>query len=157
MIDTILEKIIELDLENEDFYRKNAEEYKQEIINLDMEMEAALNEKNIDVLVFGGEFAYSYFCERYGIKVVTCYTACGEGAEPSISRIKNVIDYINSNKIKKVFYEELSEGTVAQMLAEETQAKAVIFNTLHNVSKEEIQNNENYVTIMKSNLEKIID
>ena len=33
MLDNILEEIVSLDKENEDFYRKNAEEYKKEIIS----------------------------------------------------------------------------------------------------------------------------
>lgn len=155
MIDTILEQIVSLDPSNEVYYRENAEKYKTEILKLDTEIEEKLKENNIEVLVFGGEFAYSYFCQRYNLDVVSCYDACGEGSEPSVSKIKKVIDFINLNNIPKVYYEELSEGTVAQMLAEETNAKAVVFNTIHNVSKEEIEANANYVSIMRNNLEKI--
>ena len=43
------------------------------------------------------------------------------------------------------------------MISEETNAKARVFNTLHNVSKEEIDDNENYITIMRNNLERIIN
>lgn len=42
------------------------------------------------------------------------------------------------------------------MISEETEARAIVFNTLHNVSQEEIDNNENYITIMRKNLKKII-
>lgn len=76
MMDTILEEIIKLDPENEAFYTKNAEKYKKQILELDQEIEEALKENNVQVLVFGGEFAYSYFCQRYGLSVVSCYTAC---------------------------------------------------------------------------------
>ena len=134
MIDTILEEIIKLDPENKEFYKTNADSYKEEILALDKEIEGTLKENDINVLVFGGEFAYSYFCQRYNIGVVTCYTACGEHSEPSISRIKEVIEYINDNHISNIYYEELSEGQISQMIAEETSAKAKVFNTLHNVT-----------------------
>jgi zinc transport system substrate-binding protein len=155
MIDTICQSLIELDPENSEYYKTNAQNYKSEIEVLDKEIETTLQENNIDTLVFGGEFAYAYFCQRYNLKVASCYTSCGEDAEPSVSRIKEIIDLINKNKISKVFYEELSEGTVAQMISEETSAKRVVFNTIHNVSKEENEAGKNYVSIMRENLEKI--
>lgn len=157
MIDTILEEVIKLDSENKEFYEENANKYKKEILELDKEIEEAIKENNITTLVFGGEFAYAYFCQRYNLGVVSCYTACGEHSDPSISRVKSVIEFINQNNIKNIYYEELSEGQVSQMISEETQAKPVVFNTLHNVTGEEIENKENYISIMKDNLNKIIN
>ena len=156
MIDTILEEIIEIDPKNKDFYTENALKYKNEILKLDEEIEKSLKENDINVLVFGGEFSYSYFCQRYNLGVISCYTACGEHQEPSISRIKQVIDYIKENNIKNIYYEELSEGQISQMISEETDANSKVFNTLHNVTQEEIRENKNYITIMRDNLNKII-
>ena len=156
MIDNILEEIIKLDSKNKQFYTENASKYKREILDLDKEIETTLKRNNINALVFGGEFSYSYFCQRYDIGVVSCYTACGEHQEPSINRIQEVINYIKDNNISSIFYEELSEGQVSQMLSEETKAKAKVFNTLHNITYEEINQNEDYVSIMKENLNKII-
>lgn len=155
MVDTICEKLVEIDPENKNYYENNSEKYKEDLRKLDKEIEEGLKKANIDTLIFGGEFAYAYFCERYNLNVITAYSACGEGLDPSVSKIKEIIDYINSNSIDKVFYEELSEGTVAKMISEETEAKSVVFNTIHNVSQEEINNGENYISIMKENLERI--
>ena len=41
------------------------------------------------------------------------------------------------------------------MISEATDAKPSIFYTLHNVSNEEINNGENYVSIMRKNIENI--
>jgi len=156
MIDTILEEIVKLDPANRAFYEENAKKYQAEILALDQEIETKLTENNIHALVFGGEFAYSYFCQRYQLGVVSCYTACGEHSEPSVARIKEVIEYINQQKVASIYYEELSEGQISQMISEETVAKAKVLNTLHNVTQEEINHRENYITIMRSNLERII-
>lgn len=155
MIDTICDSLCEFDYKNKDFYMSNASNYKNEILKLDSQIEEKL--KSQDVLVFGGEFAYSYFIKRYDLNYVSVYSSCGEGADPSVSEVRQVIDYINENNIKKVFYEELSEGTVAKMISEETNAKPVIFYTLHNVSQEQIDNGENYITIMRKNLDNILN
>ena len=155
MIDTICEALCEYDAQNADYYKENAENYKNKIQNLDSDIEEAMNSLDSDVLVFGGEFAYSYFISRYDLKYVSVYTSCGEEAEPSVQDVRNVIDFINENNIRKVFYEELSEGTVAKMISEETDADPIIFYSLHNVSTEEIEAGENYVTLMRKNLENI--
>lgn len=155
MLDTICDALCEYDEENSDYYRQNAEIYKNEIQKLDSDIEKAMQNLDSDVLVFGGEFAYTYFISRYNLKYVSVYTSCGEEAEPSVQDVRNVIDYINKNNVKKVFYEELSEGTVAKMISEETDAEPVIFYTLHNVSTDEINAGENYVSIMRKNLENI--
>jgi zinc transport system substrate-binding protein len=156
MVSTICESLSNIDPENKEYYEANAIAYISQIKLLDEEIEKALLENDVTTLVFGGEFSYAYFCEHYNLKIVSAYTACGEGAEPSVSRIKKIIDYINSNKITKVFYEELSEGTVANMISEETSATPLIFNTLHNVSKEEVEQGADYCSIMRENLKKII-
>lgn len=156
MIDTILEEIVKLDSENKKFYEENASKYKAQILALDKEIEDSLKEKNINVLVFGGEFAYAYFCQRYNLGVVSCYTACGEHSEPSITRIKEVIEYINENNVSSIYYEELSEGQISQMISEETNSVAKVFNTLHNVTLEEIHANKDYISVMRENLDKII-
>lgn len=152
MINTICDNLCDYDKENADYYRKNARDYIKEIEELDSDFEEKLNG---ETLVFGGEFAYTYFISRYNLKYVSVYSSCGEEAEPSVQDVRNVIDYINENNIKNVYYEELSEGTVAKMISEETEAKPVIFYTLHNVSEEEINSGANYVSIMRKNLENI--
>lgn len=154
MIDNILGKIIEMDPENKEFYKKNAESYKSEIDKLDKKLrEEIFNNKNI-ILAVGGEFAYSYFVKEYDVNFVSVYTNCGHGEDPSIARVKSVIDIINDKNIPVVFYEELSEGLVAKMIAEETNAEAKVLYTIHNgnISGE---NKDTYVSLMKKNIENI--
>ena len=154
MIDNILGRIIEIDPENKEFYIDNAEKYKNEIDILDKQLrEEIFNNKNI-VLAVGGEFAYSYFVKEYDVNFVSVYTNCGHGEDPSIARVKSVIDIINDKKIPVVFYEELSEGLVAKMIAEETNAEAKVLYTIHNgnISGEE---KDTYVSLMKKNIENI--
>ena len=70
--------------------------------------------------------------------------------------MEEVIEYIENNNVKNIFYEELSEGQVSMMISEETNSKAKVFNTLHNVTEQEISENQDYVSIMRDNLYKII-
>ena len=50
-----------------------------------------------------------------------------------------------------IIYEELSEGTVAKMIAEETDAKALVLYSVHNGNP----NEDTYVSLMRKNLENL--
>lgn len=154
MINDILNKVIEIDPQNEEYYRNNAENYISEIDKLDVEFRNLFNENKDLILVFGGEFAYSYFVSEYNVNFATVYTNCGHGEDPSISRVKSVIDIINENKIPIVYYEELSEGVVAKMIAEETSAESKVLYTIHNGNITG-ENPDTYVSLMRKNLENI--
>ena len=151
MIDNITKSICELDSKNEEYYKQNAENYKKEILLLDTELQDIVNNSNRKEIAVGGEFAYAYLVERYKLNFIRVYNNCGDGEDPSISKVKSVIDYINKNNIKVVFYEELTEGTVAKMIAEETLAESLVLYSIHNA---DIQK-DTYVSLLRINLENL--
>lgn len=151
MIDDILAILCKIDPENTEYYMNNAESYKKEIVDLDKRVEDLVNTSKRREIAFAGEFSYSYFIERYGLSFVSVYNNCGEGEDPSIGKVKSVIDYINNNKLPVVFYEELSEGTVAKMVGEETEAKSLILYTIHNSNIEK----DTYISLMNKNYENL--
>lgn len=155
MVENITDKLCAISPENEKYFRSNADAYIEELRKLDIEIEETVKKSERKKLVFGGEFAYIYFLDRYNLEYATAYEGCGEGAEPSAKKIKEIIDTINNEKIPVIFYEELSEGKIANMIADETNAKALVFNTAHNVTSSELENDVTYVAIMRENLDKV--
>ena len=155
MVESIRDELCKIDPENKDYYTANANSYIQEISNLDKEFEETISTSKTNKIAFGGAFAYAYFIERYNLEFISAYDACGENVEPSTSKVKEVIDYINENKLPVIFYKEYTNGNIAKTISESTGAKMLVFNTVHNVSKEEIKNNASYVSIMKQNLENL--
>lgn len=155
MVDTILEAICQADPENAEFYRANAESYKKELMQLDRDIESAIDSAKGDTLVFGGRFAYIYFFERYDLNYKTAYKTCSTETEPSLATIYEISEFIKDNGIKHVFKEELSEGKVASSIAEQSGAQVVTFSTAHNVTKSEFDSGITYIDIMRSNLEAI--
>ena len=147
MIDNCLEAFCKVDPDNINYYKQNAENYKKEILELDEKYENLVNNSKRNELAFAGEFAYTYFIDRYNLKFISVYNNCGEGQEPSIAKVKSVIDYINNHNMPVVFYEELSEGSVAKMIDSETKAKSSVFYSLHNGNIED----DSFVLLMKKN------
>lgn len=151
MLENTLKAISESDPENAEYYKKNAEEYKNKILNLATEIEQIVENSDRKEIAVGGEFAYAYLVEEYDLKFVSVYTNCGHGEDPSIAKVKSVIDYINKYNMPVVYYEELSEGTVAKMIAEETEAEALVLYSIHNGNPE----TDSYVSLMKKNIENL--
>ncbi len=155
MVESIEAKLIEIDPQNAEYYKKNAEDYIKQIEQLDSEFERTVKESSNPKIAFGGAFAYAYFIERYNLEFISAYETCGENAEPSTSKIKDVIDYVNKNKIPVIFYKEYTTGNIAKTISEATGAKMLVFNTVHNISKDELNNGTTYVSLMKQNLENL--
>lgn len=151
MLNNVLNELCEIDPDNAEYYTKNAEEYRNQILELDGELRNIVNQSERKEIAVGGEFAYAYLVEEYGINFVSVYTNCGEGEDPSIAKVKSVIDYINKYNIPVVYYEELSEGTVAKMIAEETEAEPLVLYSIHNGDTKK----DTYVSLMSKNLENL--
>ena len=151
MLDNVLKALCEIDPDNAEYYTKNAEEYRNQILELDGELRNIVNQSERKEIAVGGEFAYAYLVEEFGINFVSVYTNCGEGEDPSIAKVKSVIDYINKYNIPVVYYEELSEGTVAKMIAEETEAEPLVLYSIHNGDTQK----DTYVSLMSKNLENL--
>ncbi len=151
MLENILNAICEIDPENAEYYKQNASKYKDEIAKLSTEIEQIVGNSKQKEIAVGGEFAYAYFVEQYDLKFVSVYTNCGHGKDPSIAKVKSVIDYINKHEMPVVYYEELSEGTVAKMIAEETEAKPLVLYSIHNG----LPGKDTYVSLMRKNIENL--
>lgn len=151
MIDNIASNLCEIDPENSEYYLTNANNYKEQINALNLKFEEMINNSSRKEIAFAGEFSYSYFIEKYNLSFVSVYNNCGEGEDPSIAKVKSVIDYINNHNLPVIFYEELSEGTVAKMIGDETEAKSMVFYTIHNADLE----SDSYISLMTKNYENL--
>lgn len=152
MVDNILKALIEIDSENVEYYTKNATEYKEKLDKLDMEFESVIANGKRNILCFGDKFAYMYFIQRYNLEYITAYDGCTTNSEPSVAKILSIEEKIKEENIPVIFYESLSEGTIAKAIAKDTNIKALEFSSVHTVSSEDIQNGATYISVMEKNL-----
>ena len=155
MVNNITEELCNIDPQNSSYYKQNAENYIEQLNLLDSDIENTIKNSSKNKIAFGGTFAYMYFIRRYNLEYVSAYDSCGENTEPSASNVKKVIDYMKQNDIHVIFYQELSSGKIADVIAAETGATKLVFHTIHNASQEEINNGETYISLMRKNLENL--
>ncbi len=151
MVDNLLNAIIEKDPDNADFYKKNANDFKNKLTQLDDQYKSGLTNCQSKEIVYGGHYAFGYLANRYNLKYLAAQGLAPD-SEPSANDLVNLTKQIKDNNIKYVFYEELTSPKIAQTLANETNAKMLLLNAAHNVTKEDIDNNVSFLSIMEENL-----
>lgn len=155
MIDNIVEGLSKLDPDYSDFYKQNAEEYKEKINKLDTDIQEVVDNAKRNKLVFGGRFAFAYFIEKYDLEYIGAYNSCSTETEPSVAVIANVIQEVKKDNIPVIFYEEFSAHAVADSIASQTGAKTLLFHSVHNVTKDDLENEVTYVDVMRQNLDNL--
>ena len=153
MMNYITEKIATLDEENREFYENNSNEYISEIRDMQAKIKEVVDNKVRDRLIFGDKMPMQYFLNEYGLKSSAAFNGCSTETEPSAKTISYLINKVREENIPVVLYIELSTGKTAKAIANETGAKAMQIQTLHNVSKDDFKNGETYVSLMLRNID----
>ena len=137
---------------HEETYRKNLEDYLQELSDLDGAFRQVVSEKKRDVLVFGDRFPLLYFCREYGLNYRAAFHGCSSDTEPSLYTLKFLIDKVRQEQIPVVYTLELSSQKVAEAIAETTGAKVVTFYSCQTVSTADWAAGEGYLSLMRRNV-----
>ncbi|MGN1098666.1 MAG: metal ABC transporter substrate-binding protein [Clostridia bacterium] len=155
IVDSILEAMILEDGENADYYRKNAADLKDRLNALDREFREIVSESTTKKIYHGGRFSMYYFVKEYGLEWEAAYDSCSSDTEPSVRRICEMIDEMKEDGAKVVFYEELSNNSVAKLIADETGAEPLLLHSCHNLTQQEWDSGETYLSLMKKNAENL--
>ena len=149
-----LEKAMEkIDRDNSSKYKENAERYIDEIKNVDEKIQEIVDKKERDRLIFADRMPMQYFMNYYNLNVTAAFSGCSTETEPSAKSIAYLQNKIKEEKIPVVLYIELNDGRVAKIIASEAEIKAMQIQTLHNVSLDDFNNGETWVSLMSRNLE----
>jgi len=155
MVDNILEGLVMADPENESFYKENAEAYKERLNQLHNKFTETFQKTKHNTIMYGGHFAFGYFTKRYDLEHISPYSGFAPDAEPTPQRISDLIKTINNTGIKVIYYEELIDPKVARVISEQTGAEMMLLHAVHNISKDELEAEVSYISIMEDNLEKL--
>lgn len=155
MTKNILSALTAVDPKNEAYYLENAKKQLTELSALDHDIKTAAATAKRREIIMGGRNAMSYFFKRYGITAHSAFDSCSTGQEPSVKSIVELKELIEKNDVRVIYYEELQEPRVARALAEGTDAKLLLLHSLHNLSKEDFDAGETYLSLMRQNLENL--
>ena len=153
MVNALENAMEKIDNENATTYKKNAENYIKQIKEVDKKIQDVVDNKVRNRLVFADKMPMQYFMEYYGLEASAAFDGCSTETDPSAKTIAYLQNKIKEENIPVVLYIELNPGKVAQTIANETGAEAMQINSLHNVSLEDFNNGETWVSLMSKNVE----
>lgn len=146
------DEIIKIDNDNKELYEKNANNYVNELTNIDTEIKNVVKNAKRKEIIFGDRFPLRYFVEEYKLSYYAAFPGCSEQTEASAKTISFLIDKVKADKVPVVFHIELSNEKIANTIAKETGAKVLEFKTAHNISQKDFDAGVTYVDIMKDNI-----
>lgn len=154
MINSLEKAMEELDPENISQYQGNAALYISQIEDIDTQIQEIVDNRVRNRLVFGDKMPMQYFIDYYGLEVSAAFSGCSTETEPSAQTITYLVDKAKEEEIPVILYVELNDGTVAETIANEVGngCQALQIQTLHNISKEDFDNGETWVSLMERNL-----
>lgn len=152
IVGAIRDALMEIDPDNEEMYRMQADAYVTEIKALDADFAVLVQEADRKTLLFADRFPFLYFVNQYGLSYHAAYPGCAEKTEPGPKTVAMLIDMVKAEGIPVVFYTEFSDQRLADTVCEKTGAVKLLFHSCHNVSKNDFAAGETYVSLMRRNL-----
>ncbi|MTD40301.1 zinc ABC transporter substrate-binding protein [Erwinia sp. CPCC 100877] len=132
-------------------FEKNASAYLQKLADLDQEYQAAFAGAKNKIFVTQ-HAAFGYLAKQYGL-TQEAIAGISPDQEPSPSRLAELKKYIKENNVKVIYFEESASSKVADTLASETGVELAVLNPLEGITAKEQKQGENYLSVMKANLE----
>ena len=138
--------------QNTQAYEGALSTYLADLKELDAAFEETVANGKRDLIVFGDRFPFRYFAHDYHLRYDAAFPGCSEDSEPSVRTVISLVDTIRAEQIPVIFYIEFSSRKTADVLAEETGAKELLFHSCHNVSAEELDAGATYLSLMWNNV-----
>ncbi len=151
MVDTIRDGLCQADPANCALYRTNAGNYKEKLSDLDKRYSYSLARCKKRTLIHGGHFAFGYLARRYGLEYVSAYEG-SPNSEPTARKMITLQKMIKEKDIHYIFYEELLNPKVSEVIARETGAKLLKLNGAHNITRDEFNKGVTFLSLMDDNL-----
>ena len=151
----INEALCSLDPKNSHNYTARLNDYNRKLAELDEVFKDISKSAKRRTLVFAERFPFLYFANEYGFDYKAALNGCSSETEPTLSAIADIINTIKSEDIPVVFYIEFSTQSIADMICSETAVQKRLLHSCHNVSADDFNSGETYLTLMQKNAQNI--
>lgn len=155
IVSGIADGLIQADPAHADLYRANLEDYRQKLKALDQAFETIVKEGKRREIIVADRFPLIYFTTDYGLAYTAAFPGCAAESDPKPRTVAAIIDRVRAEEIPYIFYIEFSNEELADLIVEETGAEKLLFHTIHNVSKEDLDQGASYLSLMWQNAENL--
>lgn len=153
IVERITDLLCEADEAHAAEYQTNAADYEQQLEELDQEFHDVVDHSERNLLIFGDRFPFRYFADEYGLDYYAAFSGCASDTEPSAATMAFLINKVKEEQVPTVLKMELSNDNISKAIAEAAGTDVKVFYSCHNLTAEEFENGETYLSMMKKNVE----
>ncbi|WP_010195233.1 metal ABC transporter solute-binding protein, Zn/Mn family [Bacillus sp. m3-13] len=151
LAENVKNALVELKPEAKEDFEANFETLKTDLEKLDAEFKETVDSgKTNKILV--SHAAYGYWENRYGLEQISV-TGLSPTQEPSQKQLTEIINTAKENEIKYVIFDQNISGKIAEVVKNEIKAEALVLHNLEAATEEDVENEEDYFSLMRQNIE----
>ena len=149
----IRDTLVKINPKDSATYRANADTYLAKLSSLDADFVSGLATCR-QRTVITSHAAFAYLAKRYGFDVVSISGISPE-QEPSAGRLSEIAAIAKAKGVRAIFFETLVSPKLSETIANEIGAVTLVFNPLEGLSQEEMASGQDYLSVMRTNLQNL--
>ena len=157
-VETIAKALGEIDSENAQYYKRNADAYIEKLKALDKEYEEMASNSTQRTLIFADRFPFRYLTEDYGLNYYAAFKGCSAESEASFETISFLANKVNELSVPCVIALEGSDQKIAKTVistANNSSLSIVTLNSMQTITLKDVKSGTKYLDIAKSNLDSL--
>lgn len=148
---SIKDSLIEKDPDNKETYTKNYDVLVNDLKQLDSDYKEMANASN-NKTFFVSHAAFGYLAGTYGLEQVAI-AGLNSQDEPSQKELTALVKLAKSMNINTILFEQNISSNLTKVIQNEIGAEALTMHNLGVLTPQDIDQNEDYFTLMEQNLE----
>lgn len=149
-VNAVKDGLISVDPDGVTVYEKNAAAYIAKLQALDKSYRTGLASCELRQIITSHE-AFGYLAARFHFEAVSLAGPSPDD-EPSPGELAAVAEYARAHGITHIFFETLASPKLAQTLASEVGAEALVFNPIEGLTDQERKDGKDYLKLQQENL-----
>jgi zinc transport system substrate-binding protein len=155
LVDELAKIFAEIDEDNAELFRANADEYIAKLQVIHEEIQHVVANSMFDTIVVADKFPFLYFVLEYGLHYAAAFPGCSDQSDPSPRTITFLIETVERLELPYIFHVELSNRNVATAISEHTGAGTLQLNSTQTISREQFNDGWTYADLMRQNIESL--
>lgn len=148
---SIKESLIEIAPDKKAVFEKNYEELQNDLLKLDRQfIEMASNAPSKTFFV--SHAAFGYIADTYGLEQIAI-AGLNSQSEPSQKQLTEIVEDAKKHDVKYVIFEQNVSSNLTDVIRKEIGAESLMLHNLGVLTTEDIENNEDYFSLMEHNIE----
>ena len=143
------DELIKLDGKNKEAYSKNADAYDKQLSKLIDSYDETVKASAKKTVVIADRFPLLYLFKEFDIKCESAFPGCTAETQTSPKTVAQLVEFVKDNDIKVVFKIDNSSDSLGKTILGDN---VKTLYSVHNVTKEQFDKNETYISLMELNL-----